>query len=204
MNKKAKATPAEKKPEPLLDTALTRELEGLEKLTGRAVKGEELKVTDDAVTALTLTRALLRDVEAAKKATVDTYLAPVKDQLDRVTLEAKTLKGRAERLEATLAGAIYEAIKAGRITDKVEASTGCTLTLAKRKEVQVTDEAALPEAFTKRVPDLKAIEAALNEWQVKAEAAKVLGLPPPACPVPGAQLGEKIVLMTKAPELIED
>lgn len=192
-------------PETLLDDGLMRELEGLEKLTAKAVKGEELKVTDDAVTALTLTRALLRDVEVDKKAKQELHLPPeVKSKLDRVMLEAKTIKGRAERLELTLTAAIYEAIKEGRITDTVEASSGCRMVLQRRREVQIVDENRLPDAFTTRVPDLKAIEKALEEWKAKHDAAVLLNLPPPPCPVPGAQLGEKIVLATKAPELIED
>lgn len=197
--------PAEKKPEPLLDAALQRELEGLEKLTAKAVKEEEVKVTDDAVTALTLTRALLRDAEAAKKAAISTYLPlDVKDKLDRIDLEAKLLKARAEKLEGQLAAALYNAIKEGRITDNVTASTGCELVLQHRKEVVIDDPDKLPVEFTTRVPDMKAITKALTEHEAKRGAAILLGLPEPANPVPGAHIGEKIVLATKAPELIED
>lgn len=197
--------PVEKKPTPLLDAELTRELEGLEKLTSKAVKEEEVKVTDDAVTALTLTRALLRDTEAAKKAAIEQYLPKdVKERLDRINLEAATLKARAEKIEGQIAAALYNAIKDGRITDNVTASTGCELVLQHRKEVVIDDLEKIPVEFTTRVPDMKAITKALTEHEAKRGAALLLGLPEPPSPVPGAHIGTKIVLSTKAPELIED
>lgn len=204
-NKNSKPAPVAAKP--ALDPHLATELEGLKLLTAKAVRAEgEATVVADfdaSVNALTLTRALLKDTDAERKERVDEAVPQtVKDALKAIETEAKALKKGAEALEAQLAAALTAEVEAQRLTESMTTVVGCQLILQHRKALVIDDEAQLPAAFT--VPNFAKIEAALTEWGTRCEAAKLLDLPPPACPVPGAHIGTKIVLVTKAPDLIEE
>ena len=207
-----------KKPAPApittsFDTRLADELTNLVRLTNKAVKvegtTEEPKAVcanlDSSINALTLVRALVKDTDTAKKAALAVDIPPeVQAKVKAIETEAKRIKLAADMLESRLAEAIGAEVAAKRITETTTSEAGCQLILQHRKALEIIDETVIPEAFTRRVPDFAAIEAALKEWQVRCDAADVLKLPHPPCPVPGARIGEKIVLVTKAPELIEE
>lgn len=197
------------KAEPLLDESFRNEIAALEKLSKKAVevKGDNATLLDlsMSVTGLTLTRNLVRDLDEARKAKAKALVPEdVAKELSRLDVEAKLLKARATTLESALAAALMAEVESGRLTENVESAEHCKLVLARKDVVVVEDVEALPDEYVTRTPNLGKIEEALKAWQIKAEAAKVLGLPPPACPVPGAHMGKRVILTTKAPELIEE
>lgn len=205
-NKNPKNEPT---PEPILDSALRNEMEALEKLERKAVifDGDNAELLDlsSSVTTLTLTRGLLRDLDEARKAKASEIMPEaVSLKLKQLDAEARTLKARGERIESTLVGALEREITEGRLTEGVTSREDCKLILAQRPVLIVEDVALLPDEYILREPNKPKIEAALKEWQAKVEAAKLLDLTPPPCPVPGAHMGKRIVLTTKAPELIEE
>lgn len=204
-----KKQPTAAPPPSALDSRLASELAALKKATERAIApdGEQyvVKEIETSVNALSLVRVLTKDLAEEKKIALDKAVPKEVQAVVKATeAEAKRIKAEAGALELSLSMAIGREVAQGRVTKGVTTERGCKLILQRRKEVVIDDDAVLPPEYTKVVADQEKIEAALTEWQTKCEACRLLELPEPPCPVPGARVGEKIVLVTKVPELIEE
>lgn len=139
---------------------------------------------DRAIDFLALARDGLRRLDVIYKAAVE----PIKKQLAPFDAQRKAAKSKYEFAEEALTQAVSSFIKEhGRVPE--ETKSGTKLTLVSRKSAEVVKASEIPDAFL--LPRAQCIDMA------KVEAELAAGRE-----VPGARMGEKLIIRTQLPEII--
>ncbi len=139
---------------------------------------------DRAIDFLALARDGLRRLDVAYKAAIE----PIKKQLAPFDAQRKAAKSKYEFAEEALMQGVSTYIK-DHGTYPEETKSGTKLTLVSRKSAEVVKASEIPDAFL--LPRAQCIDMA----KVEAELAS-------GREVPGARMGEKLIIRTKLPEII--